>query len=491
MEVNLHLHEKQTLALNSRATEILYGGAAGGGKSHLMRAASIIWASEIPGLQTYLFRRVKDDLIKNHIEGPHGYRALLYPWVDSGHVVITGDEIRFWNGSKIYLCHCKDEKDRYKYQGAEMHVLLIDELTHFSDVIYRFLRNRVRMTGIKVPPRFQGLFPRIVAGSNPGNIGHIFVKHAFIDRCPEYEIIKMPAAEGGMMRQYIPAKLEDNPSMSEDDPDYEDRLSGLGTEQLVRAMRDGDWSVIEGAYFDGFNQKDHVLKPFPIPKHLETFLSFDWGYSKPFSVGLWAVMDGTVEHPTRNFNFPRGSLIRINEWYGVKTDKDGEFQPDVGLKLKNKQIGAGIVERFGKNHTMICDPSIFNANGGTPVAEDIWAGADKAIALTRGDNERIAGWQQVAWRLEGDAEGRPMLYFFNNCTHSIRTLPAMQHDEKRPEDINTKMEDHIADEIRYACMSRPIIRDLPPEKKPINSIHDMTLDEVVELTQTKRAAARI
>src|SRR5260221_332279 len=191
-EVNLPLHPKQAEALNTLGTEVLYGGAAGGGKSHLMRCAAIVWCASIPGLQVYLFRRIKDDLHKNHIEGPKGFPVLLAAWIVAGLVKIVEDEIRFWNGSKIYLCHCKDEKDRFKYLGAEIHVLLVDELTTFSDVIYRFLRGRVRAVGINVPDALKGQFPRILASSNPGNIGHAWVKRAFIDGALPMQLRQMP-----------------------------------------------------------------------------------------------------------------------------------------------------------------------------------------------------------------------------------------------------------------------------------------------------------
>ena len=173
------LHSKQGIALQTEATELLYGGAAGGGKSFLMRAAAVLYAAQIPGLQVYIFRRIRDDLVKNHMEGPKGLRSLLADWSKYGLVKIVEDEIRFWNGSKIYLCHCLSEEDRFKYLGAEMHLLIIDELTTFTDVIYRFLRSRVRMVGLNLPDELKGKFPRIMCSSNPGGVGHHFVKRVY------------------------------------------------------------------------------------------------------------------------------------------------------------------------------------------------------------------------------------------------------------------------------------------------------------------------
>jgi hypothetical protein len=254
------LHDKQCVAFETVAAEVLFGGAAGGGKSYPMRVAAIVWCASIAGLQVYLFRRVRDDLIKNHVEGPKGFRALLAPWVHANWCRLAGNEIRFWNGSRIYLCHCQDERDIYKYQGAEMHVLLIDELTNFTETMYRFLRNRVRMVGIKdnLTGDQVGKFPRVLCGANPGNIGHLWVKRTFrrrrraIGNSPRHRRRRV-------LRQYIPARLEDNPSMASDDPGYEARLEGLGSKSLVAAMRWGDWDVIEGAFFDCWDVRKHVL----------------------------------------------------------------------------------------------------------------------------------------------------------------------------------------------------------------------------------------
>ena len=137
----------------------------------------------VAGLQVYLFRRVSDDLRKNHLDGVSGLRSMLAPLMQSGHVKFNDSKgiFEFWNGAKIYLCHCQHEKDMYKYQGAEIHVLLIDELTLFTENIYRFLRGRVRLGGLQVPKEYRHKLPLILCGSNPGNIGHAWVKAMFVN----------------------------------------------------------------------------------------------------------------------------------------------------------------------------------------------------------------------------------------------------------------------------------------------------------------------
>jgi hypothetical protein len=242
----------------------------------------------LPGLQVYFFRRISDDLTKNHMEGPKGFRALLAPWVQAGLVEIVETEIRFkWNGSKIYLCHCHEEKDRYKYQGAEMHVLMVDELTHFTDTIYRFLRSRVRMVGMTLPPG-QGPIPAHRGRVQPRQHRALVGEAGLHRRARPGRAWQASDEEGGMLRQFIPAKIADNPSLLIDDPTYRAKLRGLGSAALVKAMEEGDWEAIEGAYFDCWDTSRHVVKPFPIPDHWLRFRSFDWGSARPFSVGWWA-----------------------------------------------------------------------------------------------------------------------------------------------------------------------------------------------------------
>jgi len=435
--IEFALHPRQSEVLRSTATEILYGGAAGGGKSHVLRVLSILWAFAFPGLQIYLFRRISDDLVKNHVEGPTGYRALLAPWVESGGVEIVEGEIRFkFNGSRIFLCHVHDPRDRYKYQGAEIHVLLMDELTHFPEEVYRFLRSRVRLTGITLPPEVAGRFPRIVCASNPGNIGHAWVKRTWIDPVEPMRQWRAPDEEGGMLRQFIPARLADNPSLMATDPTYLQRLRGLGSEALVKAMESGDWNVVEGAYFSCWRTERHVVEPFEIPAHWTRFRSFDWGSAKPFSLGWWAVASEDTD--AGYAVIPRGALVRYREYYGAAG-------PDVGLKLDAPEVARRILARQAKGESFaysVADPAIFKVDGGPSIAETMAKATNGALVFRPADNSRVNGWAQLRARLEGDGDGRPMIYTFSTCLDSIRTIPALMHDEHKPEDVDTDSEDH-------------------------------------------------
>ena len=450
------LHRRQQDLFFSKATEILYGGAAGGGKSHAMRLIAISFALQIPNCQIYLFRRIFSDLAKNHIEGASGFNALLADFIKSKHCSITSDEISFWNGSKIYLCHCQHEKDVVKYQGAEIHILLIDELTHFSEKIYRFLRGRCRIGSLVVPAQFKEKLPLIICGSNPGGVGHDFVKQTFIDNCAPFAVRRMPDSEGGMLRQFIPAKLADNPTMTENDPLYSAKLEGLGG-SLARAMLDGDWDAIEGCYFDNFDKEKHIIAPIFIPPAWHKIRAFDWGYSKPFCVLWGAVSDGSlIECGGQQRVFPRGSLIIYREYYGC-TGKANE-----GLKMHARDIGKNTKEMQGgeKMDDMVADPAIFDVSSGESIADQM---AKENIYWRPADNKRVSGWQQIRGRFSGQ-DGKPLLYFTSNCKNLIRTLPIMQYDSAKAEDLDSDLEDHAVDTLRYMCMSRPIVVNVPMDR---------------------------
>ena len=202
MTIEVSLHPKQAQAFLSEATEILYGGAAGGGKSFLLRVKAISCAMQHPGVQIYLFRRLFSELVKNHLDGPGGFRALLEPYIRKKYcrIATAPPAIRFANGSTIHLCHCRFDSEATRFQGAEIHVLMIDELTHFSETIYRFLRGRCRLPeGVR--GKSVGRLPLILCGANPGGPGHNWVKRSFIDFAEPYVIRRMEKEEGGMLRQ--------------------------------------------------------------------------------------------------------------------------------------------------------------------------------------------------------------------------------------------------------------------------------------------------
>jgi len=516
-KLKLHFWPKQWLAFTSWATELLFGGSAGPGKSHLLRLAAILWASEIPGLQVYLFRRVEDDLVKNHMEGPKGFRNLLADWVNQGRVSIIETEIRFnFNGSKIYLCHCKDESHRYKYHGSEIHVLLMDELTTFTEIIYRYLRFRVRMVGITLPEKYKkgfigpsgeinphDLFPRIVCASNPGNIGHHWVKKTFgLESAKGISVpTRQPDLEGGMVRQYIGGLLADNPAMEEDDPTYRARMRGLGDPALVKAMEDGDWNIVAGGFFPEFSLARHVLKACTLPRTHFTrfFIGEDWGSAKPFSIGWYAIADETWIGDGilgNKITVPRGALVRFREWYGCRED-----QTNVGLKMQVERVMKGIIERTGEDiRYLVADPSMFSEDGGPSLAEralKVKLKGKKTPVMRPADNKRVGplghmvGWDQVRARLNptDDPTDPALLFFMDNQPAAIRVIQAVQHDETRVEDLDTDSEDHPVDEIRYACASRPLPAMRAEDRKIQRGPKPGTFDWLIALDKEKTVSS--
>jgi hypothetical protein len=446
--VDIRLEPKQGLAFQTEATELLYGGAAGGGKSYFLRTSALRWCVEVPGLQVYLFRRTLPDLRDNHLRGPTSFQVLLEPYIKSGHVKYRSveNEFEFWNGSILHLCYCDSENDVEKYRGAEIHVLLMDELTHFTEYQYRFLRSRVRIAGLKVPEKYKARIPRIECGSNPGSVGHAWVKRTFISPKEEMVVWRTPPDEGGMVRQFIPAKLSDNSFLTKDDPTYADRLKGLGGDNLVRAMLDGDWDIVAGQAFEKLRREVHAVEPFTPPDDWLCFGSFDWGSSKPFSFGMWTVSNGNPLPDGRVYR--RGSMIRYNEVYGWNG------KPDEGLRKEASEVAEMIKARMGGRRFayIAADPAMWKVDGGPSIAETFLR---SGVVLRRADNSRLTGYIEVRQRILGDEDG-PMLYVTKNCHDGFwRTMPDLVMDENHPEDVDTDQEDHCYDDTRYGCMSRP------------------------------------
>ncbi|MHC1790944.1 Terminase-like family protein [Solidesulfovibrio sp.] len=450
------------------ANEVLFGGAAGPGKSHALRFEALIMCLRVPGLRAYLFRRTMPELERNHI------LPALAQFPNSVAVFRASKKrFEFLNGSMLSFCGCPREVDVFGYQGAELHALYIDELTSFTEFQYDYLRGRLRCA-IAVPAQLRHKIPGIVCASNPGGVGHGFAKARFVDFAPPMVCRPAPTAEGGMVRCYIPGRLTDNRILMERDPGYAARLDAL-PEPYRTAYRQGDWDVFMGQAF-AFSRRLHVVKPRPVPEAAPLLMTFDWGYGAPFSVGWWWVD-------------PDGRLYRFAEWYG------SSGTPNQGLRLTDSQIAAGIVDRearlglAGRRITRLCGPDCFakkpdyRGGGQGPSTAEVFAGA--GVYLAPGDPSRTAKIRQFHERLRPRGDEPPMLQVYDTCEEFIRTIAVLATDRRNVEDIDTTGEDHIYDEACHACMARPLT---PGPAKTAEQPAARLIDAVLADGQTEEEA---
>ena len=451
--INYKPTEKQKIFHASPANEILYGGAAGGGKTKALIMDAFFRCLKNPGTTAVVFRRTYQELEDTDIkEAMASYPENIAVYNAGRH------EFRLVNGSKILFRHCENEVDRFKYSGIEIQFLYFDELTSFEQVVYDFIKTRLRAK------KSLGVVPIVRSASNPGNIGHGWVKKMFVDAGPymsiqTQEIYSETLHKSKRIRtQYIPALAMENPFITDD---YIFELEQKPP-ALRAALLNGDWDSFEGQVFkewrdDPEHYRDrlwtHVIEPFDIPSDWPRYFGFDHGYSKPFSCG-WFAMG------------PDGCLYRYREWYGCKPR-----QANVGLELTPVQIADGILEREEPEMRdnirvlRVADPAIFDKSRGDSVADQMapgYYGRHRGIVFDKGDNARIAGKMQLHERLRFDENGRPKLQVFSTCKDFIRTVSTLPYSEKKPEDIDTDAEDHAYDETRYVLMAHPVT----PTKKP-------------------------
>lgn len=436
---------KQSMMHESEANEILFGGAAGGGKSAALRAEAIDWCQRVRGLQVYLFRRTFPEIEKNHIlPSLHEFPRSL------GTYKKQDKRWEFFNGSMLHFCHCQYEGDVFNYQGAEIHLLIMDELTTFTEFQYDYLRGRVRCT-LDIPDKMRHKIPGIVCASNPGGIGHEFAKRRWVDPAAPMELWRAPGNEGGMLRCYIPSRLEDNFVLMRTDPGYIHRLDAL-PEPYRTAYKEGRWDIFIGQAFN-FNRVHHVIDPIPIPPHASIYMTYDWGFGAPFSIGWWWV-DAD------------GRLYRFAEWYGW----NGTVNQ--GLRLEDSEVARGIKEReetlgiTGRVQLRLAGPDCFNkkpdyrGGGQGPSTAETFAGY--GIYLSPGDADRSLKIRQFRERLHVPGDGTmPMLVVYRTCEQFIRTVPLIQIDPRNVEYIIDDGECHCFDDACHLCMSRPMALEVP------------------------------
>ena len=428
-------NEKQARALRETRRYVAYGGARGGGKSWFVRWKAVRLCLKYPGIKVLITRKTYRELLNNHITP---LLAMLEGIADYNR---TDKCFQFPNGSAIWFGYCACDGDLDQYQGAEYDVWFADEAGQFPE---HWLVN------IDACVRGANTFPkRTYYTLNPGGPGHGYFKRLFLDR-------RYTAEEYGEDYAFIQAKVTDNKALMKHQPQYIRALQKLPP-RLRQAWLEGRWDVYEGQFFEDFadipdhygdRRFTHVIDPFEIPESWRIYRSFDWGYNRPFSCGWWA-----VDHD--------GVAYRILELYGCTGN------PNEGVKWTPKQVFAQIhrIETehrwlAGKHITGVADPAIWDAQTGQSIAE---TAAGEQVYFTKGDNKRLPGWLQVHYRLAFDGQGYPLLYVFKNCRACIRTLPLLQYDEQVPEDLDTTGEDHVADEVRYFCMARPVS---PPAAVP-------------------------
>lgn len=455
------------------ARELLFGGARGGGKSDYLLGDFLQGVNRGTKWDGIIFRKnlvVLGQLIKRSKEL---FLPLGATWTDQKKTW------KFPDGSTLIMAYLEREADADNYQGHEYDWIGWDELGQWaSPAGYNKLRACLRGTHDTATPR------RIRASANPAGAGHQWIMHYFkIDEYPlGYQPIKHEKT--GHVRLFIPSKLQDNKILMRADPNYIAELEATGSPELVRAWLEGDWSVVAGAYFPEFSVDRHIRQPHPIPEHWTKFTAFDWGSAAPFCVLWFAVADG--EQYDGVPNYPRGSLVVYREYYGCK-------EPNVGVKMDAEIIAstALAMENDGERITYrVADPAIFSKDSGPSIGERM---ARAGMSQRKADNKRLLGWDQIRHRLVGSnkSEGEPLLYVFSTCKHLIRTLPSMQHDEKKPEDLDTEAEDHAVDTLRYGCMSRHIVRDAPQEPQNVWEQKPPTINELIKESARLRQQGKL
>lgn len=405
--MEIMLTRRQKAFVDATETEVLYGGAAGGGKSHGQLLDAFLYALKYPKSKQLILRRTFPELEKSLIRTARGiYPTEIFSYNQSSH---TG---RFPNGSIIDFGHLASDGDVYQYQSAEYDVIRFDELTHFTEFQYLYLISRVR--GANTYPK------QVKSSTNPGGVGHAWVKARFIDPAPPNTSF---TGDDSSRRIFLPAKIDDNKFLTENDPGYKQRLLALG-ENEQKALLYGEWDLFDGQFFREFSRETHVCDPFPLPSTWRRYRALDYGFDG--LAVLWIAV----------------SPVRRCYVYRERCNKDAVII-DAAKTIGEATPGEEEI------YATLAPPDLWSRSQESGRSRaDIFR--DEGVPFTKTSNDRLAGWEAVRALLRNAPDGVPYLQIFSTCTELIKCLPALVHDDKRPGDADTEPHEftHAPDALR-------------------------------------------
>jgi len=429
-ELNYLPFSKQNVFHRSGAKYRLFGGAAGPGKSKALLIEAILQANRHSGVNTLLLRRTFPELESSLLryfrrDVP---RELYRGYNDAKHIVT-------WrNGSTTQFGYSRSENDIYQYQGAEYKFIGIDELTLFTLAQWQFLTSRNRCP---VP----GARATMAGATNPGNIGHAWVKSLWIDKRPAAGM-DSPDKYDPSDYDFIPARVHDNPIYAADES-YLKALKAL-PENLRRAFFEGDWEVFAGQYFDNFNTFHHVVRAEEIQFEpwWPRWISIDWGFEHPAAV-YW------------HTSVPMPSESRVAECgTGSTSFRTITYREFVNQHMSPRELAAAILDSTAgeKISSVYLSPDAFARHTDYTTIADQIGDMFVAFGLPRpipADNDRVGGWMLMYQMLDANE-----WLITSNCAQLIRTLPNLVRDSVRVEDIAKMDGDDPADAARYGLKSR-------------------------------------
>ena len=418
---------KQVLFHFAQADEVFYGGAAGGGKSEAIIWDAYDFCTSYKKVHASIFRRTYPELEKSIIlRWMEKIPAKTYKYNKQEHRILFPE-----TGSTLEFNHCQYESDVIRFQSAEYQRMYFDELTHFTEYQYKYLLSRCRTTNPEVKVQ-------IKSASNPGGVGHLWVKKRFInDAVPNQTCDRVDLESGTPYTTiFIPAKVYDNDYLMKGDPNYVNKLNRLPEDER-KALLEGDWNVFKGQFFKEWRTDLHIIDPFEIPTNWVRFRALDWGYRNPTAV-LWFAIA------------PDGQMVCYKELYVIeKTDQE---VCELIKEMDEDEIKRGIQIRY-----TVADPALWSVNQYEKGESLAMRFVSLGVPLMKADNNRMSGWSTMhSYLLPHEKDNKPSLQFFSTCHNAIRTIPSLVHDQHKPEDLDTEGEDHCADACRYGLMSHPL-----------------------------------